>query len=158
MIAGSVLALDLATRMGWAFGATSRVPQCGVVHLSGHEPGAVFASCVDAVADLIDLHQPARIVAEAPLPVQAQTHGRTAEHQFGLHAVLQLLAYRRSIPSKLIRADTARLSMLGRSRFGGRDGAKAAVMSWCRERGFSPPDDNAADALVLLHHAMGPGA
>ncbi|MBR0682763.1 hypothetical protein GXW74_19885 [Roseomonas eburnea] len=154
-MAGGVLALDLATRLGWAFGAPGRRAQCGVVHLVGREPGAVFAACVDAVADLLDLHQPSRIVAEAPLPVQAQTHGRTAEHQFGLHAVLLLLAYRRSLPASLVRADVARRSVLGRARFGGRSEAKEAVMAWCRGNGFDPADDNAADAMVLLHHALG---
>ena len=41
----------------------------------------------------------------------------------------------------------------GKGSWGGRDAKKEAVMRVCRQRGYTPLDDNAGDALALWHFA-----
>ncbi len=154
-----VLALDLSQSVGWACGARGTRPSHGVIRLVAPEgserQGAIFAACSDAIANLIALHSPDRVVMEAPLPAQAQTHAHTAEQQFGLAAVARLICYRRQLRIRSVTPDTARYSVLKRARFGGRDQAKAAVMSWCRAQGLNPATDDAGDALIILAHELG---
>lgn len=152
-----VLALDLSTRVGWACGRAGSAPDHGVIHLPGAASvglGGVLAAAVDGLADLHAVQHFGRVVVEAPLPPQSQTHAATALQQLGLHAAVALWCYRRELPMKAVASVTARAAVLGRARFGGSKEAKAAVLAWCRARGHAPADDNAADALLLLHHAL----
>jgi hypothetical protein len=154
-----ILALDLSTRIGWATGRLGEEPDHGVIELpKGGGPaglGKVYAAAVDALQDLRDTMHFTRIVMEAPLPPQAQTHAHTARVQFGLAACVDLWAYRRDMLCQEASASSARAKVLGRARFGGRDAAKAAVMQWCAAQGWYPATDDAGDALVLLAFAQG---
>lgn len=58
----------------------------------------------------------------------------------------------RQIPS--VPVGTARKAVLGRGSFA-KGTAKGVVLDWARREGFEPGDDNAADALLLWHHATG---
>lgn len=156
-----VLALDLATTTGWACGRAGGSPDFGEITFpsgrAGH--GAIGASLFDWLLDLHDLQHFEQIVMEAPLPPSSQTHANTARIQFGLAFAVETWCYRRSLPVREARPDDWRRAVLGRARFGGTDKAKAASMAWCRERGWHPPQHNAADALALLHYALSrPGA
>lgn len=154
-----ILALDLSTRCGWACGRAGDRPDYGTIRIGGQREGGnlglAFAGAVDAIADLHAVQHFERVVMEAPLPPAAQTHAHTARMQLGLAAVVELWCWRRDIPCTEASALTVRGKVIGRTRFGGRDEGKAAVIAWCEAQGWRPGDDNAADALLLLAYAQG---
>lgn len=150
---GAVLALDMATRLGWACGAPRARPAYGSVLLSGRERPARYAAFLDWLAAAARIHRPARIVAEAPL-ASGDFAGRDAALlALGFMAHLETWAWDRSLPLELVAAGTARKAVLGRGSFA-RGTAKVVVTDWARREGFDPKDDNAADALVLWHYAV----
>lgn len=151
----SVLALDIASKTGWAFGAPNLRPTHGILALPapGLDLGGHGAAFADGMADLLTVHQPSRIVIEAPF-YQAKGQAITIEALLGLNMMAHTIAYRWDLRIAKVPAVTARKAMLGRAQFGGRDEGKKAVMAWCRAQGWEPRDDNAGDALVLLAHAL----
>ena len=153
MTEGGILALDLSTRCGWALGLPGERPLAGVWLLpSMSTPGATAAAIIDRLTDMVVGTKPWLIVMEAPLPPQAQTHMLTARLQFGLALAVELVGHWNDIKVLEEKADVVRKAVLGRSRFG-KGLTKPAVIAWCREQGWEPPDDNAADALILWFHA-----
>jgi Holliday junction resolvasome RuvABC endonuclease subunit len=151
-----VLALDIATRTGWAYGARGDKPLHGVLTLPTPALGigATGAAFNDGVADLLTVHQPARIVVEMPF-FHAAGSPITIETLLGLNMMAHVMAYRWDLAIEKVPAVTCRKAMLGQTRFGGRKQGKDAVMAWCRAQGWTPHDDNAGDALVLWGHAVG---
>ena len=151
--AGGVLALDLASHTGWAYGVSGVRPLSGVWHLpSITSGGATGAALIDRLTDVIQGMRPALIVCEAPLPPQAQTAMSTARLQFGLAFAVELVGHWFDVTVREEKADVVRMAMLGRSRFP-KGTTKDAVMAWCREQGWQPPEHNAADACLLWAHA-----
>lgn len=151
---GIVLTLDMARRAGWCVGAPGAKPRYGSVALGGASRGAVYASLHEFLDDARKVHGFTRIVAEAPLGPQAQRSEDAALLLFGFRAHLDLWAYDNAMPTEFVPFHEPRGTVLGRSNFP-RGQAKIAVMTWCEAHGFSPADDNAADAIVLWHHATG---
>ncbi len=153
----STLALDLATRAGWAFGSPGSRPVAGSIELPrGGGPGqlgAVNAALADALRDLLTLHEPARIVFEAPAMHMAGRSPHTARLLIYLAGVTELIAYRWEIPCFEAQVKTVRSKLGIRKQEGDRD-FKAAVMRWCRAQGHEPRDDNQADALALLAYSQ----
>jgi len=149
---GGVLALDLASRAGWAYGATSdRATGWGVWDLGsaakvGH--GAAYAVLADWLGDAFRLHRPSLVVMEAPLPPGGQTHANTARLLLGYGAVVELLCYRWSIPLREQGAATVRKRVMGTARV-----EKPDIVRWCQARGYEVTDHNAADAIALWHFA-----
>jgi Holliday junction resolvasome RuvABC endonuclease subunit len=148
----SVLALDLATRTGWAFDAPGR-PVAGTLHLPGGGGagglGGMNASLADGVRDLLDLHQPRIIVFEAPAMHMAGRSPHTARMLIYMAGVVELIAYRWSIPCFEAQVQTVRKT-LGIKKGPTDKDWKAGVIRWAREQGHQPADDNQADALALL--------
>lgn len=148
----SVLALDLATRTGWAF-ARPGTPAHGTVHLPrGGGPGSlgsVNASLADALGDLLKLHDPRVIVFEAPAMHMAGRSPHTARMLIYLAGVVELVAYRWSIPVFEAQVQSVRKT-LGITKGPTDKDWKAGVIRWCRAQGYAPGDDNQADALALL--------
>jgi hypothetical protein len=151
---GSVLALDMARALGWCAGEPGARPHYGRVALNGQTRAHAYAALLDYLEDAIALHRPARIVAEAPLSPQAQRSEDAALLLFGLRAQLELFAFDKAIPVAFVPFHEPRGVVLGRSNFP-KGQAKIAAMTWCEAHGFSPSDDNVADALILWHHATG---
>lgn len=151
---GSILALDMARTLGWAAGEAGARPHYGSVALGGQSRAQVYASLLDYLDDAIRLHRPARIVAEAPLGHMAHRSEDVALLLYGFRAQLELFAYDKALPVEFIPFHLPRSVVLGRANFP-KGQAKIAVMTWCEAQGFSPADDNAADALVLWHFATG---
>lgn len=151
MADGPILTLDLAKRLGWAVGSPGARPHFGTVELRGQSHGAIYAALVDWLEDAIRLHAPAEIVAEAPL-VRGEHQGIDAGRlALGMIAHLELVAHDHGI--RLLEEHVARTrkAVMGRGNFA-KGTAKSEVMAWCRANGFDPPDDNAADALVLWRY------
>ncbi len=145
---GGVLCLDLAGVTGWAYGLlTDDKPIFGVWMLPklGGE-GAKYAAFENTLADTMEACQPSWMVIEAALPPQAQTHTSSAHQAYGLRAIALSEAYRASVPWSSVDAMTARLEVLGVAR---PPDAKAAVIAWCRKRGWAVQHHDSADACVL---------
>jgi len=147
---GGVLALDLATAVGWAYGLPElREPMFGtwwLPKIGGF--GGRLASFENALIPFLEEHQPRVVVCEAPLPLPAQNDMRVCRQQLGLSAIAYKEAYRASAAAEEIDAITVRMAILGFAR--PRNGKiKEAVTAWCHSRGWRVPDHNAADACMI---------
>lgn len=154
-VPGSVLALDMASVTGWAWGAPRRAPLHGVYNLPrpGISLGAHYAAFTDALSDLLTIHQPEMIVMEAAM-VAGSGSALTTETALGRVGIVYLLGYRYEIEVEKVASQTVRKAVLGHGR---PDDPKAAVMAWARSKGLRPSTDDAADALATLAWKMGPG-
>lgn len=152
----TTLALDLATRSGWAYGSPGARPSSGTIDLPrGGGPGqlgAVNAALADALGDLLRLHSPRRIIFEAPAMHMAGRSPHTARLLIYLAGVVELVAYRWEIACFEAQVQTVRSKLGIRKAEDDRDW-KAAVMRWCRAQGHDPRDDNQGDAIALLAYS-----
>lgn len=142
---GTVLALDLGTRMGWAFGLPGAVVS-GTVDLSPsrfESAGMRFIKLLGFLTKLHEAHPVTLIVVE-----EVRRHiGTTAAHVYGgLLGHMQSWAEQRNIPYTSRSVGTIKLHATGKG-----NASKNAVMQAMEARGYSPKDDNEADALALLH-------
>jgi hypothetical protein len=161
---GGVLALDLSTRSGWCYGRLDDThPVSGVWVLPPMSRlGECFVALDNELSDAIALHQPRLVLTEAPLE-KAQ---HTARLLMGLADHALSCCYRHSVPCREQSVNTMRLAVLGRAHFADRDprtgkrvngsvNAKAAVLAWCREQGWTDVfDDNEADARLCWTYAV----
>ena len=161
-MAGGVLALDLATRSGWAAADAIAVdawpegiPGAEVgpfegVHYGSHrlagpdmDEGYVFDKLFKWLNTLIDLQQPDSIVYEAPLPVQRNP--KTAKRLIGLVTIADLVAHQRKCRIWMMDVPTVRKTFAGSGR-----ADKDKIMAVCKQRGWTPKDHDASDALAVL--------
>jgi hypothetical protein len=156
--AGGVLALDLSSVVGWAYGLmTSRMPNFGTWHLPkwGGEGGR-YASFENELAAAMELYRPAHMILEATLPLHAMLNGKSnyvsVAQQFALRGIALSEAYRASCPWSSIDAMTVRREVIGTSRFrntdGSKDDPKKHIVAACHKRGWKVPDHNAGDACL----------
>ena len=146
-----VLTLDLARSMGWCAGVPGHRPRFGVVHHRGQCHGEAYASLANWLEDAARVHAPGEVCFEAPL-ARGQHSGIAAGRLLlGMVAVVQMFCWDHSIRCTEAPVASTRKAVLGRGTFP-KGTAKAEVARWCRDNGFDPPDDNAADALVLWKH------
>ena len=145
-----VLALDLALRVGWAFGLDAdAAPHCGVWVLpSAADLGRRYAALGNELADALALHQPRLVLMEAPLVRQ----DNSARLLLGLAAHVESTCYRWGVECREAHSATVRKAVLGRGTFP-KGTAKAAVLAFCTEQGWPVPDDNAADACLVWAYA-----
>ncbi len=153
---GGILALDLSSHVGWAWGITGdAAPVSGVWELpSVADLGRRFAAFENELLDAFDRYQPAVVSMEAPLPASQQTHAYSAELQIGLAAITECSCYRWEKPLYRRAPGTVRAGVLGTARFP-KGEAKKAVMAWCQARGWRFADHNAADALLVWAYEAG---
>ncbi len=159
--------LDLSTMTGWAYGhAGDPAPVCGTWKLPRYEEdGRSFDALYDVLCDFLEHFEPARIVAEAPLPparmrrdgsVQATVSNASAwECQIGLLAVARLAASHYGRTVRRANVDKIRATVLKGLPWRGRQAeGKPVIMQWCHDQGLNPPDHNAGDALIGLEYAL----
>lgn len=150
----TILALDLSGHMGWAVGRKGGFPAHGTMKLADGlaDQGAANAACCDAIADLITDHAVTSIVVERQMEISHRTVKRwqNTTGLIELIGVARLVAWKRDVPIRFIPAITARAQTMG-------DGfpGKWGIMQWCRDQGWHPGTDHAADALLLLAYAQG---
>lgn len=160
---GGLLALDLATVVGWAtcpldyrprtpLEVRHLGPAAGVFHGSWRVApvGTPLAPFLDRFAtgldNMIALHAPSILVFEAPIMHAGHTSIDTARRLMGMACVTELIAYRRQIATvRECNVATVKKHWTGSGR-----AEKADMIRAARERGFEPKDDNAADALALM--------
>lgn len=155
---GVILCLDLATRMGWACGVPGGTPRSGSVRLAppGSDHGMIAAGFIKWLHDFNALEHPRAVFFEAPLNpfvMGGRSNFETVQVLLGLPFALRGVCSLLAIP----RVEAAAISdirkhFLGKQRLSGAD-AKRAVMAMCRNEGWEPADDNAADALALFSYA-----
>lgn len=147
----SILFLDVATRSGWCEGTPGEKPQHGSHRFApeGSSPEAVAAGAIKWLGQRLAAFKPNVIVVEAPLDPRVmgrKTNINTAQLLLGLPLVLGGVAHLSGVYDfRSARADDARMHLLGyRPK---RDDAKRVIIDRITALGFTPQDDNAADAI-----------
>ena len=150
---GGILALDLATRTGWAYGVPGGKPVGGVWELpAGASNGRKFAALENQLWDALALHRPRLLILAASFTQGKAISG--AEQLLGLAAHVESSCYRHDVEVRKQAESTMRAHVLGKgASLGGRDAIKARVMSWCAEQGYRVVDDNQADATLAWRYA-----
>jgi len=156
-----VLALDLATRTGWAFGAVGKRPSYGVERMK--KPTDPVQQAARKMGGLIrnfcyfESDRPDLIVYEAPLTPFA---GHNDQRQRSIESVImpqQLvgavegMAEVYGVRCEALNVNRVRKHFIGRANLGDREATKAAIIGRCRLLGYVPADfkdDNACDALA----------
>lgn len=159
--ARQILALDLAQRSGWALGSVNdTVPTSGSLRWAkeGSSMAKVFNECRVQMIDFLAMNPDIGIVIfEAPLIPSfkgGNTNINTIRTLMGLCAVVEELLYAYGdgrYDVREARVSDVRNHFLGSNRHK-RPVAKALTLQRCRELGWKPQDDNAADALALWHY------
>lgn len=157
----AVIALDLATTVGWAVGTAAAVDAwpirdivqtgptdgvtCGSRYFGGAGRGALFFTFARWFDDMVDQHGPGLVAVEQPV------HARTmdaARISMGLAALVDLMCHHRSIQVIGWAPASVKKHFVGNGQ-----AKKAAIEARCRARGWTFPDNNAADALAVLDMA-----
>ena len=146
----SFLALDLGTTTGWALRTRERTVVSGTVSFrpSRYDGGGMrylrFRGWLDEIADNAG-------GLGAVWFEEVRSHaGTDAAHVFGgFLATLSAWCDQRSIPYQGVPVGTLKRFATGKGNAG-----KEAVIAAVRARGFTPADDNEADALALLLWAL----
>jgi crossover junction endodeoxyribonuclease RuvC len=147
---GPILALDLGTVTGWALRSSDAAIVSGTVSFrpSRYDGGGIrylrFRGWLDQLAT--DVGGLGAIHFE-----EVRRHaGTDAAHIYGgLLATLTTWCEERSIPYQGVPVGTIKRHVTGKG-----NADKAAVIAAVRARGFSPADDNEADALAILLWAI----
>ena len=148
-----ILALDCATRTGWAHNcAPGYETRSGVETFRAPkdmDAAARYADFHSWVSELIDETQPALVVYEAPV----EMHGSKAQRylSIGFATRVQEAAAVRHIPYREVYPSSLKKHATGSGR-----ASKGEMVSAAR-RQFAllfAPDDNEADALMLLAMAL----
>jgi hypothetical protein len=150
---GRVLALDLATVTGWAYGAPGTIPQCGHVRFS--KPGASRAQTYRAYRRWLDEtwgvrdEIPDLIVYESPqigMHMGGKTNVDTLKLLSGLAEHLEEWALNKT-ELREASVSQVRSHFLGRN-FPAKIG-KPMTLERCRELGWNPETTDESDACAL---------
>ena len=156
VFSGTILALDLASTTGWAFGPAD--PKAGKIICNSERLGRTGADNQDKFMALMRwLHdglktlQPTVVVYEAPVAVSTmagKTTVATTQLLFGLPAIVQVCCGFAKTPVRHATVSDVRQYWIGRRNMKGKD-AKPEIRRQLVELGWSPPDLDASDALAL---------
>lgn len=151
MAEDTIMALDLATVTGLAWGGAGSTP-LSISHriaAPGTELGPFLHRFGLWLNEQISVLAPGAVIYEAPILTGDKTSIDTAMKLICLAGLADMICFRRGI--KPWRADSSEVCKFftGRGRYGNREEKKAAVKETCRRLGWSFQDDNGADALAL---------
>lgn len=145
-----VLALDLGTTTGWALQTTDGLVTSGTVSFrpSRYDGGGMrylrFRGWLDQLAE------EAGPIAAIHFEEVRRHAGTDAAHVYGgLLATLTAWAETADIAYQGVPVGTIKRHATGKG-----NADKAAMMAAARARGFSPADDNEADAIAILFWAL----
>ena len=145
-----VLALDLGTTTGWALQARDGLIASGTVSFrpSRYDGGGIrylrFRGWLDQLAE------DAGPIAAVHFEEVRRHAGTDAAHVYGgLLATLTAWAETAGIAYQGVPVGTIKRHATGKG-----NADKAAMMAAARARGFSPADDNEADAIAILFWAL----
>jgi len=144
----NILALDLATKTGWATGSRPTEITSGVQDFSlqrGDSSGMRYLRFESWLTDVITLVHPEVIIYE-----QAhQRGGAPTEIAYGFITHTLKICAKYQIEHQALHTGTLKKFWTGKGNAG-----KSEMIAECRRRGFSPRDDNEADAIALLHWGL----
>jgi hypothetical protein len=150
-----ILALDIATQLGWARGPLGAdVPEFGTVRLGkkGASNPYRYAAALRWTVEAMANDQPDILAIESPISIRGFTSQQTARLLFGLPACIMGMAIEcgvRDLREHDVR--DVRNLFIGRKNLS-TDAAKDAVVRRCQQLGWRVPDHNAADACALWAH------
>jgi len=153
---GAILALDIATRTGWAYGKPGELPLSGSERLApaGSSNGAVGRGLLRWLTDFTKVNAVAALYIEAPMNPQimgGKTTFGTARMLIGLCFLAETVAEARGIYFiREANVQDVRKHFLGKAR---PKDKKREVMARCKALGWDHTDDNEADALALWAYA-----
>jgi len=148
--AGAMLALDLATTTGWALRTTDGQILSATVSFkpSRYDGGGIrylrFRRWLDSMAQ-----NAGRVGVVHYEEVRRHLSTDAAHVHGGLLATLTAWCEQNAIPYQGVPVGTIKRFIAGKG-----NADKAAVIAAVRERGFSPADDNEADAIAILLWAI----
>lgn len=142
----NVLALDLATATGYAWGEHNAVPRYGLLKLpSGSAVGKFVSTFADWFDGFVGVEKPEWCVFEAPLMMHGPTANLDATRKLmGLAAQVEVVCYRRDVPCREANVSTVKKFWAGDGR-----AKKPEMVGAARARGFDVSDHNVADALAV---------
>ncbi len=138
----NILALDLATKTGWA---TNIIRTSGVQVFDakrGESPGMRFLRCCGWLSEMLTL------LGGVDVIVYEQAHhrgGAATACCVGLVSMVQAFAAEHGIELMTVHTGELKRWATGKGNAG-----KPAMMKAARARGWNPVDDNEADAQLLL--------
>ncbi len=142
-----IFTIDTGLTTGWAYMFQSNSPiEFGAWELGGgiKEAGKSFAAMEKILDANLTVYKPKLIVKEAPIKTRYDTVEKLAL-MYGLHAIVELLAYKHG--SLLTEIDPRTL----KKQFAGNGNAdKDDMIHVCRSKGFDVLDHNSADAIALM--------
>lgn len=143
-----LLALDLGTKTGWATNSNAGIAH-GMQEFKNDRFSGGGMRFLKFEKWLMGLPQPSQVVFE-----EVRRHAATdAAHVYGgLMAVVTKWCESQGIPYQGVPVGTIKKFWTGS---GGAN--KDKMIAECRKRGFDPEDDNASDAIALLHYWMSEG-
>lgn len=156
----SVLALDVATVTGYAFGPIGEPQLCDALRF-GHRDACdedVWFPAMCFLTDRLNVLQPDVVAIEAPINslVAGGTNARTTQRLLGLQAVLRtVVRAKRPNLAQLINVQSARKFFIGHGNLPGEE-AKRRVRAKCIELGWLTEEDatyDKADALCVYAKA-----
>ncbi|RWX72546.1 hypothetical protein [Mesorhizobium sp. M2A.F.Ca.ET.039.01.1.1] len=151
---GDILALDIATKLGWAEGEPGGTPRFGSLALApdGSSQAAIFGGMIGFLGSRLQAFKPRTIVFEAPELFRLRSGKATRatiEVLFGLPAVMQGVAYRMGVYDlQEATAPDVRGFFIGQRNLK-RQEAKKAVVAECHRRGWMVRNDDEGDACAL---------
>ena len=157
----SLLALDVATVTGFAFGEIGQVPKADSIRFGSKN--ATDDECWGAatrwLVDFLKVFTPDVVALEAPIMSSSAAGGTNPHTQMrllGLQAVLRnVVALRLPRPAKLVHVQSARKLFIGHGNLRGEE-AKKRVKQRCIELGWLTPEGatyDKADALCVFAKA-----
>lgn len=144
-----ILALDIATKTGWAVGAPDGDPQHGVIKLPypGENIGRPMKFFMDWLGDFISVNGVGHVVFEAPFSQKKKVID--ARKLICLAGVVELVCEIKGITCGEIDIQTNKSFFTGK-----RYAKKHEMIAMCRLYGWHPEDDNDADALALWCYSV----
>jgi len=146
----TLLAIDLGTTTGWALKSQSGLITSGTVSFrpSRYDGGGMrYLRFQNWLAEMDRLSGPVATIWYEEVRRHA---GTDAAHVYGgLMATLTAWAEMRGVPYQGVPVGTIKKHATGKG-----NAPKQAMINAARERGFSPADDNEADAIAILLWAI----
>ncbi|MEO5334163.1 MAG: hypothetical protein H7839_19290 [Magnetococcus sp. YQC-5] len=147
---GAILALDLGSKTGWALRQTDGSITSGTVEFKPGRfegGGMAFLRFKKWLDEVRGFAEPLAFIAFE----EVRSHiGVTAAHVYGgFLAHLTAWAEQHEIPYQGVPVGTIKKHATGKG-----NASKAEVIEAMRRKGYQPVDDNAADALAILHWAL----
>lgn len=140
-----ILALDLATKTGWAIGESGKIVESGVQDFSvqrGESPGMRFLYFRSWLETLLTAIKPTLIVYEMP----HLRGGATATVLVGLETRVHEVAAQRGIEYTKVHSAKVKKAVLGSGK-----ATKEQVIEWAvGVLGRPPASDDEADAVAIL--------